>query len=422
MLSSFLYKSIFYKKWAGFLLYNFALMYRNPDSNRAVLALEDGNFYTGYSKGYNDNLIFSVGEVVFNTAMTGYQEIITDPSYHSQIINFTHPHIGNVGINTIDHEASAIFAQGIIAKKISDHYSNWRADCSLPEFLCDNKVVAIDGVDTRAITHHLRLNGALAACIMPVAQGDSIENTCQRALAEARAFTGLNNALLAKEASALLPNQWNGDIWNHQNNCYDEVTHQAQDAFHVVVIDCGCKQNILRSLINRKCTVSVVDYDIEFSELINKKPDAVMVSNGPGDPAPCTSIQTVVAQLIQHNIPVFGLCLGHQIVAMALGGKTEKMKFGHHGANHPVMDDNGLVIITSQNHGFSVRADSLPDYVKITYTSLFDGSLQGFISQSPPIMTFQGHPEASPGPSDAGVLFDRFIELIRNHYAQAPRY
>ncbi len=395
-------------------------MYRKINSNRAVLALEDGFFYTGYSKGYNDNLCFSVGEVVFNTAISGYQEIITDPSYHSQIVNFTHPHIGNVGVNALDHEASTIFTRGVIARKISSHYSNWRAQCSLPDFLQDKKIVAIDDVDTRAITHHLRQKGSLAGCIMPVPDNDTIDNTCERALAEARAFTGLENALLAQDASSLLPSEWRLGTWNHDNNSYTESvnnTNGASSALHVVVIDCGCKQNILRLLTNRGLNVSIVDYNIEFSDLINKKPDAVLVSNGPGDPTPCTSIQTIVGELIQHKIPVFGLCLGHQIVAMALGATIEKMKFGHHGANHPVMDDNGLVIITSQNHGFSVRADSLPDFIKVTHTSLFDGSLQGFMSQDPPIMTFQGHPEASPGPSDAEVLFDQFIELIDNHYA-----
>lgn len=377
----------------------------------AILALSDGSVFKGFSKGYSRARqdCCTVGEVVFNTAMTGYQEILTDPSYHSQLINFTHPHIGNVGINTLDEEADTIYAAGIIARRISDHYSNWRAAESLPAYLRKRKILAIDGVDTRAITQRLRDHGALGGCLFVPAGGDT-DAAAAAALKQAKEFSGLSGQRLAPAASCRKPLAWKKGEWRQADNQYAAPTAPQR---RVTVLDCGVKKNILRALTQRGCRVQLLPYDSSYEAVLKTRPDGVLLSNGPGDPAPCDNARVLAKKLLAEPIPLFGLCLGHQIVALALGAKTEKMKFGHHGANHPVQClADGRVLITSQNHGFAVRADSLPPAVKVAYRSLFDGSLQGVAAESPPLLTFQGHPEASPGPKEAAVLFDRFIDMI----------
>ena len=384
-----------------------------PAPPYALLALSDGSFFFGKSKGYFENEASTTGEVVFNTAITGYQEVLTDPSYHRQIINFTHPHIGNTGVNLNDHEAARVFAAGIIACRISEHFSNWRAKCSLPAFLQEKKIIAIDGVDTRAITRLLRDKGALGGCIMLLDGGaddaDKRRQAKERALNKARQFAGLSGSMLARDASGNLPTNWEEGIWQANGDTYAPLGKVKR---HVVVIDCGAKKNILRSLVARGCRVSVLPYDAGVDDVRAAKPDGVLLSNGPGDPAPCENAQALAKAMLDDKTPLFGLCLGHQIVAQALGMKTEKMKFGHHGANHPVKTKDGRVLITSQNHGFAVSADSVPHGVEITHTSLFDGSLQGLCGNAPPFISFQGHPEASPGPHDAAELFNDFVKLM----------
>ena len=390
-----------------------------PDGRRrAVLALADGSLFSGHSKGYDADGFFAVGEVVFNTSITGYQEILTDPSYARQIVNFTHPHIGNTGVNPLDNEAEEILAGGIIARRIESHFSNWRATASLSDFLRDRRVAAMDGVDTRAITRRLREHGSVAGCIAVAAEEETTAACGERALAQARAFGGLSGSPLAEEAGSRPPLEWTEGVWQQADNAYAPATAAG---LKVVVLDCGCKRNILRALTERGCSVRILPYDSPAEDILRHRPDGVLLSNGPGDPAPCESAIATARALIAARLPLFGLCLGHQIVAAALGAKTEKMKFGHHGANHPVQRlADGRVLITSQNHGFAVRSDSLPANVRASYVSLFDGSLQGLTMTDSPLLTFQGHPEASPGPHDAGSLFDDFITLMRN--AQAKRH
>ena len=386
-------------------------MVDNNDGNKtikAVLALSDGYFF--YGRGYGKDGDSTVGEVVFNTAISGYQEILTDPSYDGQIINFTHPHIGNTGVNSNDNESVQPRARGMIAKHICAHYSNWRATDSLPNFLHQQKIIAIDSVDTRAITRHLRDNGAQGGCI--VVYSDNADSAAALALKKAKAFAdsgGLNNQMLAKTASGTLAINWQNGAWQPANDSYI-VGNNAKR--RVVVLDCGVKHNILRELTARQCQVFVLAYNSTLNDILAHNPNGVLFSNGPGNPAPCDSAKQLAGELLAKRIPLFGLCLGHQIISAALGANTEKMKFGHHGANHPVRDANGCVLITSQNHGFAVCADSLPQNCRVTHVSLFDGSLQGIRSDDPPLITFQGHPEASPGPRDAGVLFDDFVSLI----------
>lgn len=385
----------------------------------ALLALSDESVFYGYSKGYGGaadgtESVHSTGEVVFNTAMSGYQEVITDPSYHSQIVNFTMPHIGNTGANAQDEEAQEIFAAGVVARAISPHCTHWRAAETLPHYLARRGVLAIDGVDTRAITRRLRESGALGGCLMVPALGTEAQAAAQEACAHARAFAGLSGAMLAADASAAQAADWREGEWQAQGNAF--AAADAAAPRRVTVLDCGVKKNILRALTQRGCSVHVLPYAAAYRSVQESAPHGVLISNGPGDPAPCENARALAQQLLADGVPLFGLCLGHQVVAAALGAKTEKMKFGHHGANHPVRAEaDGRVLITSQNHGFAVRTDTLPPHVRVTHRSLFDGSLQGIVSDAPPLMTFQGHPEASPGPKDAGVLFDQFVAMMDAH-------
>lgn len=400
-------------------LYNNRSMEPHGNADKAVLALSDGGVFYGRSCGAPGE---AVGEVIFNTAMSGYQEILTDPSYDGQIINFTHPHIGNTGINAIDEEGVAPRARAMVARRICEHYSSWRATRALPDFLRAAGVVAIDGVDTRAITRRLRSTGALGGCVV-VFGGDeqAAESAAADALAKAKEFDaggGLSGALLADAAGRCLPPAWTEGAWRLEEDAYLPAPAPTR---HVVVLDCGAKKNILRELVARGCRVSLLPYGSDAAAVAATRPDGVLFSNGPGDPAACAAARELARALIAVRMPLFGLCLGHQIIASALGAETEKMKFGHHGANHPVADGDKRVLITSQNHGFAVRAETLPPGCRVTHVSLFDGSLQGFCCDSPPLLTFQGHPEASPGPRDAGRLFDDFIRLVDAH-AETKRH
>lgn len=391
----------------------------------AVLAFADGEVFAGEGAGFDGGgrAVLASGEVVFNTAITGYQEILTDPSYHRQIIVFTHPHIGNTGITAIDDESSRIFAAAMAARSVGDHHSNWRAELSLKDFLHRRRVPAISGLDTRAITRKLRDNGAIAGC---VAVGNDAGLT-KKAVAAAQKFAGLDGALLADAAGDNKRRIHESGEWDWQTNDYvnnavnvksGNKSKAASSAaararnLRVVVLDCGAKKAILHSLAARGCRVIVLPYQSTIAKVMAEKPDGVLLSNGPGDPQPCDHARKLAEELTKRQVPLFGLCLGHQIIAAAMGAKTTKMKFGHHGANHPVRDDKGRVLITSQNHGFAVDAATLPPGARITHTSLFDGTLQGFALRRPPVMTFQGHPEASPGPHDGGVLFDAFVRMM----------
>ncbi|MGU9951223.1 MAG: glutamine-hydrolyzing carbamoyl-phosphate synthase small subunit [Gammaproteobacteria bacterium WSBS_2016_MAG_OTU1] len=377
----------------------------------AIIAFSDGTIFGGECVGFPK---ITVGEAVFNTAICGYQEIISDPSYHRQIVNFTHPHIGNVGTTSLDDESSDHCVAGIIARKISEP-SSWRAKESLATYLYTRQIMAIDGVDTRTITLKLRDQGALAACIAP---GDDA-TVRKNAVEAAAAFAGLGGAMLAAEVSDEKVNQWTQGLWYAKNDDYPICQNQqGQKQRHLVVLDCGVKQTILRQFAARGCQVTVLPYDSDLTTILSHKPDGVVFSNGPGDPAPCKHAEELARQLFTKKMPLLGICLGHQIIASALGAKTIKMKFGHHGANHPVRENSsGRVLITSQNHGFAVDADSLPTEARVTHVSLFDGSLQGIAADNPPLITFQGHPEASPGPHDAAFLFDDFITLIEQQNA-----
>ena len=369
----------------------------------AVLALEDGSLFYGKSIGVSGE---TIGEVVFNTAMTGYQEILTDPSYSRQIVTLTYPHIGNVGTNDGDAEADGVYASGLVIRDQAMIMSNWRGEKSLHDYLVDNKVVAISDIDTRCLTRILRDKGAMGGCIMA---GDNIDDA--EVIAKARAFAGLKGMDLAQEVTTDSGYEWRDSVWNLETNQPAEV--EGEPKFHVVAYDYGVKRNILRMLVERGCRVSVVPAKTPASEVLAMNPDGVFLSNGPGDPEPCDYAIEAIQQVLETELPVFGICLGHQLLALACGAKTQKMKFGHHGANHPVQDtDSGKVMITSQNHGFAVDEDSLPDNLKATHRSLFDGSLQGIHRTDKPAFGFQGHPEASPGPHDIAPVFDHFIELM----------
>lgn len=373
-------------------------------SKPALLALEDGSIFKGISIGFEGQ---SVAEVVFNTAMTGYQEILTDPSYARQMVTLTYPHIGNVGTNSEDAESSRVWASGLIIRDLPLIASNWRNQQSLSEYLIENKVVAIADIDTRRLTRILREKGALAGCLVA---GDNIDEAA--AIAAAKAFPGLKGMDLAKEVSTTEPYQWTDGTWDLEQG------YQAQQAdalpYHVVAYDFGAKRNILRMLAQRGCRLTVVPAQTPAKDVLALNPDGVFLSNGPGDPEPCDYAIQAIQSILETDIPVFGICLGHQLLALASGAKTVKMKFGHHGANHPVQNmQDKTVLITSQNHGFAADVDSLPDNVQITHVSLFDGSLQGIHRTDKPAFSFQGHPEASPGPHDAAPLFDHFIELIQ---------
>jgi len=377
----------------------------------ALLALEDGTVFHGESIGIDGQ---TVGEVVFNTAMTGYQEILTDPSYAKQIITLTYPHIGNVGTNEEDEEASHIHASGLVVKDVPLIPSNWRSKESLPDYLQRRQVVAIANIDTRKLTRILREKGAQNGCIMA---GELDE---QAAIAAARGFPGLKGMDLAKQVTTHQPYEWAQGTWSLEDGL-PEAPHPIEEklSHHVVAYDFGVKRNILRMLVDRGCRITVVPAQTPAAEVMKLKPDGVFLSNGPGDPEPCDyAIQAV--QDLAGKVPMFGICLGHQILALASGAKTVKMKFGHHGANHPVQDLKGKqVMITSQNHGFAVDDASLPDKLRATHRSLFDGSLQGVERSDIPAFSFQGHPEASPGPHDVSPLFDHFIELIESQRKDA---
>jgi len=370
-------------------------------SKPALLVLEDGTVFHGISIGVDG---CSAGEVVFNTSMTGYQEILSDPSYARQIVTLTYPHIGNTGTNTEDDESSGVYASGLVIRDLPLLASNWRSEKTLEEYLAENNVVAIADIDTRQLTRILRDKGAQRGCIMAGEQVD--ENTARRAMEQ---FPGLQGMDLAKEVTTSEPYQWTENIWKLGQGYGPAETAQK----HVVAYDFGVKRNILRLLVNRGCRVTVVPAKTPAAEVLDMNPDGVFLSNGPGDPEPCVYAIESIKQILEQKIPLFGICLGHQLLALASGAKTVKMKFGHHGANHPVQHkDSGRVMISSQNHGFAVDESTLPENLRANYYSLFDGSLQGIERTDCPAMSFQGHPEASPGPHDVESLFDDFIELM----------
>jgi carbamoyl-phosphate synthase small subunit len=383
----------------------------------AILALADGTVYIGHAIGA---VGATVGEVVFNTAMTGYQEILTDPSYCQQIVTLTYPHIGNYGVNPQDVEASKVHAAGLIIKDLPLLASNFRATQTLSEYLVAEGTVAIANIDTRQLTRQLRTQGAQNGCILALAAGETITPTViEKALALAKAAPSMAGTDLAKVVSSTTSYDWTETEWQLFNPAlgnapgYGELT---QPRFHVVAYDFGVKKNILRMLAQRGCKVTVVPARTSAAEALKLKPNGIFLSNGPGDPEPCDYAITATAELIESGIPTFGICLGHQILALASGAKTFKMKFGHHGANHPVKDlDSGRVSITSQNHGFAVDEKTLPANLRATHVSLFDGTLQGLVRTDKPAFCFQGHPEASPGPHDIGYLFDRFIASMEAH-------
>ena len=369
----------------------------------AILVLEDGTVFHGVSIGADG---CSVGEVVFNTAMTGYQEILSDPSYARQIVTLTYPHVGNVGTNSEDDESAGVFVSGLVIRDLPLLASNWRSEKTLQQYLLDNKVVAIADIDTRKLTRLLRDKGAQRGCIMA---GETVSvDVATRAI---ESFPGLKGMDLAKEVTASESYEWIENIWTLQNG-YNQGEHLTK---HVVAYDFGIKRNILRLLVNRGCRVTVVPATTPAVSVLAMNPDGVFLSNGPGDPEPCVYAIEAIKTILDSKIPIFGICLGHQLLALASGAKTEKMKFGHHGANHPVQEiATGRVMISSQNHGFAVNEASLPDNLVATYRSLFDGSLQGIKRTDCQAMSFQGHPEASPGPNDVESLFDDFITMMND--------
>ena len=367
----------------------------------ALLALEDGTIFSGKSIGADGE---SSGEVVFNTAMTGYQEILTDPSYFKQLVTLTYPHIGNTGVNDSDFESSKAFASGLIIRDLSPIASSWRKENDLGSFLKAQNIVAIADIDTRKLTNHIRSNGSLRGCII------NNELDQQSAVNKALEFPGLSGMDLAKLVTTNTSYSWN----KSQHNIYQEQKKALKEKYHVVAYDFGIKENILRLLVEQGCTVTVVPATSTAQEVLSMKPDGVFLSNGPGDPEPCVYAIKAIQKLLQQKIPIFGICLGHQLLALASGAKTIKMKFGHHGANHPVQDlKTGKVLISSQNHSFTVDEDTLPDSINVTHRSLFDQSLQGIEFKDLPAFSFQGHPEASPGPHDLSNLFDQFTTNMK---------
>ena len=370
----------------------------------ALLALEDGSVFYGHSLGVEGT---TVGEVVFNTAMTGYQEILTDPSYAQQIITLTYPQIGNTGTNSEDNESDRVWSAGLVIRQTPRRVSSWRSEASLTEFLTTENVVAIGDVDTRRLTRLIREKGAMAGCILT---GESAATDVGRdqALRSARDFPGLKGMDLAKVVSGE-KRTWTQTSWT-LNAGYGEIDAPK---FKVVAYDFGVKRNILRLLASRGCDLTVVPAETPASEVLRLKPDGIFLSNGPGDPEPCDYAIEAIKQLLESGIPIFGICLGHQLLALASGAQTIKMSHGHHGANHPVQDvESRAVIITSQNHGFAVDGETLPDNLRCTHLSLFDGTVQGVARTDVPAFSFQGHPEASPGPQDCVYLFDRFVEMM----------
>ncbi|MBT3092715.1 MAG: glutamine-hydrolyzing carbamoyl-phosphate synthase small subunit [Candidatus Thiodiazotropha endolucinida] len=373
----------------------------------AILVLEDGSRFRGEAIGAEGE---TVGEVVFNTAMTGYQEILTDPSYRQQIVTLTYPHIGNTGINLEDEESTQIHAAGLVIRDLPLITSNWRSEESLEHYLQRHGIIAIAGIDTRKLTRILREKGAQNGAIIA---GDNIDPA--KGLELAKGFPGLKGMDLAKEVSTSLPYEWAQGSWSLEEG-HPEAPHPIDEKlpYHVVAYDYGIKRNILRMLVDRECRVTVVPAQMPAEDVLALQPDGVFLSNGPGDPEPCDYAIDAIGKIVDTGMPVFGICLGHQLLALASGAKTMKMKFGHHGANHPVQDlEHGTVMISSQNHGFAVDEQSLPDHLTATHRSLFDGTLQGIHRSDKPAFSFQGHPEASPGPHDVAPVFNHFIDLMK---------
>ena len=386
----------------------------HPVHPKAILALADGTVFIGQSIGAPGQ---TVGEVVFNTAITGYQEILTDPSYCQQIVTLTYPHIGNYGVNEEDVEARKVFAAGLIIKDLPLLSSNFRKTLTLSDYLKREGTVAIASIDTRALTRRLRTHGAQNGCILALADGEAVTDEVKaRAVAAAQAAPSMAGLDLAKVVSGAQGYDWTQAEWQlSRADGTPGYGEQTAPRFHVVAYDFGVKFNILRMLAERGCKVTVVPAQTPAAEVLKHKPDGIFLSNGPGDPEPCDYAIAAAAELIETGVPTFGICLGHQIMALASGAKTFKMKFGHHGANHPVKDlDTGRVSITSQNHGFAVDEKTLPTNLRPTHISLFDGTLQGLTRTDKPAFCFQGHPEASPGPHDIAYLFDRFIGLMES--------
>lgn len=370
----------------------------------AILALEDGSIFKGISIGADGE---TIGEVVFNTAMTGYQEILTDPSYAKQIVTLTYPHIGNTGVNSEDIESDQIWSAGLVIRNLPLMASSWRSEKPLDTYLKDNDIVAIAEIDTRRLTRILREKGALNGCILA---GDNISE--EAAIEAAKSFPGLKGMDLAKEVTRKEIAEWTESNWTLQSG----YQTQSYADYHVVAYDFGVKHNILRMLAERRCKLTIVPAKTSAEDVLAMNPDGVFLSNGPGDPEPCDYAISAIQKILEKGVPVFGICLGHQLLALASGAKTLKMKFGHHGANHPVQClANKTVMITSQNHGFAVDDATLPDCLEATHKSLFDGSLQGIKRTDVPAFSFQGHPEASPGPHDVAPLFDQFVEMMRSH-------
>ena len=368
----------------------------------AILALADGTLFHGSAIGATGH---TVGEVVFNTAMTGYQEILTDPSYTRQLVTLTYPHIGNVGANAEDTESRGVFAAGLIIRDLPYLHSNFRAEVSLSDYLKQNNTVAIADIDTRKLTRILREKGAQGGCIMA---GDNLDPA--QAIALAQGFGSMAGQDLAKVVSCTAPYAWTDREWA----LGEGYRSQDNPEFHVVAYDFGVKHNILRMLVERGCKVTVVPAQTSAADVLALQPSGVFLSNGPGDPEPCDYAIQAIRTILDTHLPVFGICLGHQLLGLASGSRTSKMKFGHHGANHPVQDlDSGRVMITSQNHGFQVDETSLPSHVRVTHRSLFDQTVQGIALTDRPAFSFQGHPEASPGPNDVAYLFDRFVNAMR---------
>jgi len=375
-----------------------------PVTQPAILALEDGTVFEGDSVGAPG---LAVGEVVFNTAMTGYQEIVTDPSYARQIVTLTYPHIGNTGCNAADDESARAWAAGLIVRDVPRRPSSWRSEMALPQWLQQRNVVAISGIDTRKLTRMLRDRGAQNGALMA---GDAID--VDAAIEAARKFPGLNGMDLAKEVCVREPYRWDAGQLDLDRNAFVA----GGGRFRVVAYDYGTKTNILRMLAERGCDLTVVPAQTPAADVLAMEPDGVFLSNGPGDPAACDYAIAATREFIARKVPLYGICLGHQLLGLAVGAKTLKMKFGHHGANHPVIDlDTGRVLITSQNHGFAVDEATLPPNVRVTHRSLFDGSNQGLALTDAPAFSFQGHPEASPGPHDVALLFDRFVATMEMH-------
>jgi carbamoyl-phosphate synthase small subunit len=375
----------------------------------AILVLQDGSIFRGSSIGAEGA---STGEVVFNTAMTGYQEILTDPSYMEQIVTLTYPHIGNTGVNKEDEESSSVYCKGLVIRDLPLLASNFRSEESLDQYLKRHRILGIADIDTRRLTRILREKGAQNGCLMA---GEVDE---KKALELARAWPGLKGMDLAKVVSVKKAYPWKEGSWQLGRG----FTTLVSPGFKVVAFDYGVKRNILRMLVDRGCELTVVPAQTTAQEVLALKPDGVFLSNGPGDPEPCDYAIRAIRELLESGIPIFGICLGHQLLCLASGAKTIKMKFGHHGANHPVLDmESGAVLITSQNHGFAADEASLPDTIRVTHKSLFDGSLQGIHRNDKPAFSFQGHPEASPGPHDVSHLFDHFVELMQKQKGTAAR-